>query len=176
MSSDPIKERLERTVASEFLLLYNLAKGSKFEILRAGVPPEPDIVCKDATTGEDIGIEIATAYYDPDHARAAWGPARGKMTEPWHHTRPDRQENVQILARAIRIIRNKGKKQRTNYAVPGRLLLVVITYSLRFNLRAVRNRLKTLRIPKSHPFDEVYVMSNFGETYCLFPERMRIIL
>ena len=82
MRSDPIKEKLERTVASEFLPLYNLAKGSNFRILRAGVPPEPDIVCKDATTGEDIGIEVATAYYDPHHAREHGAPLGARRRNP----------------------------------------------------------------------------------------------
>jgi len=174
-SSDPIKERLEWTVSNEFLPPYNHKKNSELRILRAGVPPEPDILCKNVRSDELIGIEVATAYYNADHAKAAWGPARGKNTEPWHHTRPDRQQNVQILARALRIIRKKGKKQRTNYAVTGRLLLVVITYSIRFNLRAVRHRLAAIRMPKSHPFDEIYIMSNFGEIYCLFPARIWIL-
>jgi len=175
MASDPIKEKLERTVASEFLPLYNLVKGSRFKILCPGVPPEPDVLCKDANTGRGIGIEITTAYNEADYAKAAWGQARGRGTKPYFFTRPDRKENIRVLTQVHRIIRKKGRKQRANYAVSGRLLLLVFTYSPRFYLLHVKKRLDSLRIPNSHPFDEIYLMDQAGLVYCLFPARRWVL-
>lgn len=174
-SGDPLKQRLETTVAREFLLFYNLVKGSKFRIRRAGVPPEPDVMCKDSNTGREIGIEITTAYNEANYAKAAWREARGKSTKPYFFTRPDRKENIRILTEVHRIIKKKGRKHRANYTVPGRLLLVVFTYSPRFYLLRVKKRLDSLRIPKSHPYDEIYLMDQAGLVYCLFPARRWVL-
>jgi hypothetical protein len=174
-SGDPLKQRLERTVTREFLLFYNLVKGRRFRILRPGVPPEPDVLCKDANTGQEIGIEITTAYNEADYAKAAWGQARGRSTKPYFFTRPDRKENIRILTQVHRIIKKKGRKQRADYAVPGQLLLVVFTYSPRFYLLHMKRRLDSLRIPKSHPYDEIYLMDQAGLVYCLFPARRWVL-
>ena len=170
-SADPHKVKLERAVAEEFLLPYNLATGRAFVVLRAGEPPEPDVLCLDRSTGEEIGIEVGTAYYEPDHARAIWKRARGREVSTYFIRGRDRIQNVRVLAQALRIIRAKSRKSRTNYRVSGRLLLVVLTYPQRLYLSDVEERLGTLRIPSSHPFNEMHIVSQYGEVYCLFPAR-----
>lgn len=92
--SDPLKNKLELTVASEFLL----ATDFPYRILRAGTPPEPDIICKHLKDSNQLGIEAVTSYYNEEHAKSVWIPARGKKAPDYSLTRPDSDENVRVLA------------------------------------------------------------------------------
>lgn len=172
--SDRIKARLEEDVVREFLLHHNWGRDRKTRFLRAGVPPEPDTICIVEGTGEQVGIEVGTAYYDAEHAKAAWGPPRGKQAKPHFRTRPDSEENLLALAQALRIIRAKGKKARGHYQVRGRLVLIVFTYPWRLYLCDVEDSLASLCVSTLHPFDEIYILSQY-ELYQLFPERGWII-
>jgi len=163
---DRRKQRVEREAVSAFLVLYNHVSRSDFRIIRKGVPPEPDTICKDRKNGERIRIEVTTAYNEDAYAKAVWEKARGKKTKSYYFTRPDRLENARILTEVRRIIEKKTKKR---YATPGRLLLVVLAFSQRFCVQDVRRELDILRIPKLHPFDEIYLMDQIGGVYCLFP-------
>ena len=166
------KARLEKQVVEGCLLVYNLLTGRTLRVERVGQPPEPDILCSDPVTGDEFGIEVVSAYYDEDHARAEWEKARGKHTVDYQITRPDREENVRVLAWVARNIRRKARKE---YHVAGRLLLVVLTYPQRLYLCQEEERLTGLRIPRRHPFNEIYVLSQHSELYQLFPERRWIL-
>lgn len=169
-ASDSLKKKLVEDIAAGLLPTYNYANGSSLCATRMGKPPEPDLICLDTLTMEQIGIEVTVAYYDHKHAKAVWEPARRKSSAPYHLTRQDHEENIRVLAHAAGIIRRKGKKR---YTSPGRLLLTVLIYSDRFYLcdHDVEERLRTFRIPSAHPFDEILVFSQHGELYQLFPER-----
>lgn len=134
--------------------------------MRAGTPPEPDVICKHLKGSKQLGIEVVTSYYDEEHAKSVWIQARGKKVPNHSLTRPDSEGNVRVLAESVRVIKAKRKKK---YVVKDRLLLVVLTYPQRLYLSQVEKRLVQLRIPRHHPFDEIYVMSQHGEVYCLFP-------
>jgi len=162
------KAEAEQRVIEEFLPGYNWATGGAFRVYRLGQPPEPDILCRDERTGEEIGVEVGTAYYDESHATTVWGAPRGKRVSDYQLTAPDWVENIRILARAANIIRRKARKR---YEAPGRLLLTVFTHSWRLYLCQEVKRVARLRIPKRHPFDEIHVLSWWGELYQLFPER-----
>lgn len=166
------KARVEHQIAEGFLPIYNTMTGRAFRVCRSGRPPEPDIMCKDERTGEQIGIEVTIAYYDEDHATAEWETARGKEIAGYQLPRPDWQENVRVLDRVVANIRQKARKE---YQLSGRLLLVVLTYSWRLYLREVEKQLTTLRIPLRSPFSEIHVLSQHGELYQLFPERRWIL-
>jgi hypothetical protein len=159
---DPLKNKLELTVVSEFLL----ATGFPYRILRAGTPPEPDVICEYLKGPKQLGIEVVTSYYDEEHAKSVWKPARGKKAPDYCLTRPDSEENVRVLAESVRVIKAKRKKK---YLVKDNLLLVVLTYPRRLYLCQVEERLVRLRTPRHHPFDEIYLMSQHGEVYRLFP-------
>ena len=168
------KAGLETQVVEGFLLVYNRLTGRRLRVERLGLPPlrEPDVLCRDPVTGEEIGIEVVSAYSGEDHARAEWEKARGRHTAEYQLTRSDREENVRILACVARNIRRKA---RNKYSSPGRLLLVVLTYPQRLYLRQAEKRLTRLRIPRRHPFDEIHVLSQWSELYQLFPERRWIL-
>jgi hypothetical protein len=166
------KRRLERDAADGFLLVYKGVAGKPLRVLRPGEPPEPDLLCRDERTGEEVGIEVGTAYYEDDHAKAVWGAARGNQANNYQLTRPDREENIRVLAQATRIIRRKA---RNHYETSGRLLLLVLTYPWRFYLVHVEERLEGLHLPKIHLFDEMYIFSQHSELYQLFPEKRWIL-
>lgn len=166
--SDPLKNHWEETVAREFLL----ATGNPCKVLRAGLPPEPDIVCEHRRTGRQVGIEVVSVYYDQKHAKSVWMEARGKNAPSYAIRRKDSVENVRLLAGSLRQIRAKSRKR---YSVNDHLLLVVYTYPRRLYLRTIEKRLATLRLPSRHPFDEIYIMSINFEVYCLFPNKTWIL-
>jgi len=162
------KARLETQVVEGFLPIYNKMTGRALRIERLGQPPEPDVLCRDERTGEEYGVEVVTAYYDEHHARAEWEKARGRDTAGYQLTLPDREENIRVLAWVARNIRRKA---RNKYRVSGWLLLVVLTYTWRLYLCQEEKRVTRLRIPKRPPFDEIHLLSQWGELYQLFPER-----
>ena len=164
---DRRKARFEQDVTSGFLMPYNHAKGTVFSIIRGGIPPEPDLICKDCRTCLQIGIEVVTAYYDKNHAKSVWEQARSKAAAPYFLTGPDHIINKRALAHALRNIKNKSTK---TYKTPGRLFLLVQIYPWRLYLSDVTDSLETLHLPKFHPFDEIHLASQ-NEVYQLFPNR-----
>jgi hypothetical protein len=167
------KRRLEREAVDGFLLVYRTRTGNPLYVLRPGKPPEPDIICRDERTGEEVGIEVGTAYYEDGHAKAVWEAARGNHADDFQLTCPDWKENIRVLAQAARIMRRKARK---SYRVSDRAFLVVFTYPSLFYLVRTEERLERLYVPKTHPFDEIYMLSQHGELYRLFPPQRKWIL
>ena len=155
------KARLEGQVVEEFLRVYNVMTGTALRVERLGEPPEPDVLCRDGRTGEEVGIEVGSAYYDENHATSVWGAARGNQIGDYQLTRQDWEENLRVLAQAARIIEKKTQK---TYHVPGRLYL-----------GQEQDQLDQLRVPTTHRFDEIHLFSQHGELYQLFPERRWIL-
>lgn len=164
------KSRFERNTALQFLLPYNHATGSAFEIIRQGIPQEPDVLCRDTVTLKPMGIEVVTVYHDNCHAKSVWTLARGEPTVSYSLTRPDSIENPRILSRVLREIRKKAKKSYENHG--GTILLVQI-YPWRVYLSDVEERLATLLLPKLHPFAEIFLASQY-EIFQLYPLRQWI--
>jgi hypothetical protein len=162
------KVRLEVRVSGEFLLDYNHEKRSRFKVLASGCPPQPDIICKDVETGEEIGIEVTIVYYDEQHAKSVWRAARGEAASGYPLSRPDSVENLRVLHRANLAIKRKSKK---SYGFVGRILLLVATYPRRLYLTRMKEHLNALQVPATHPFHEIYIYSTRSEPYQLFPER-----
>jgi hypothetical protein len=55
------------------------------------------------------------------------------------------------------------------------VFLVVLTYPWQLYLVHVEKRLEGLYVPKTHPFDEIYMLSQHSELYQLFPQRRWIL-
>lgn len=161
------KARFEQDVTSGFLMPYNHAKGTIFSVIRGGIPPEPDLICQDCRTCQQIGIEVVAAYYDKNHAKFIWEQARGRTIASYSPAGPDHTTNKRALAHALRNIKNKSTK---TYKTPGRLFLLAQIYPWRLYLSDVLESVETLRLPKSHPFDEIHLCSQH-EIYQLFPDR-----
>ena len=165
---DPLKIKLEETVAREFLL----AIGNPYKVLRDGISPEPDILCEDQRTGKRVGIEVTSLYYDNNHARSVWEPARTGKPRSYEIRRTDHAENVRLCAEALRRIRAKSKKP---YTGTDHLILVVFMYPQCLYLCDIEERLYTLNLPTHHGFDEIVLMSQHGEVYCLSPHKAWIL-
>ena len=162
--SDPLKKKLEGDVVSGFLL----ASGNPYKVLRDGIPPEPDKMCEHRGNGRQVGIEIVTVYYDQDHAKSVWPPARGGKPLSYGINRKDSVENVRLLAKCLRSIRAKSWK---HYTVTDYLVLVVFTYPQCLYLCDLEERIETLSLPTEHQFNEICLMSQHGEVYRLFPNK-----
>lgn len=161
---DPLKEKLEETVAREFLL----AIGNPYKILGNGIPSEPDILCEHQGTGKRVGIEVTSLYYDNNHAKSEWEHAR-KRKPRWYEIREtDYAKNVRLCDEIPRSILAKSKKP---YTGTDHLILVVFMYPQRLYLCDIEERLYTLNLPTLHVFNEIAVMSQHGEVYRLFPNK-----
>lgn len=163
---DPLKDKLEETVAKDFLRVIR----SPYRNFRNGNPQknEPDILCEDQGTGKRVGIEVTSLYYDNNHARSVWEPARKGKPRSYEIRRTDHAENVRLCAEALRRIRAKSKKP---YAGTDHLILVVFMYPQRLYLCDIEERLYTLNLPTHYGFDEIVLMSQNGEVYRLFPDK-----
>lgn len=126
------KARLETQVVEGFLPIYNKMTGRALRIERLGQPPEPDVLCRDERTGEENGVEVVSAYYDKDHARAEWEKARGRDTAGYQLTLPDREENIRVLAWVAPQYPAKGKEQvsRLRSVVAGGAYVLLAPISL----------------------------------------------
>lgn len=159
------KSRLETNIVSAFLTPYNHATCASLTIVRQGMPPEPDVLCQDTVTRLFVGIEVVTVYHDATHAKSVWAPARGKPASLYFLTKPDSIEGRRLLARALREIRKKARK---NYESPSGTMLLVQFYPWRFYLSEVAGALATLRVPGLHPFMGIYLASQH-EIVQLYP-------
>jgi len=170
-----LKEGWEKVITEWFLPMYNWGRGTGFRWARKGDPNagEPDALYEDEGTRERVWMEITTAYYDDTHAMAEWQKARGKSSEPYMLTKPDRVENQRLLDQVEERLRQKLQKPAGHYKVSEPVLLLVFTKSFRLHLggRSIRERLEALVVPEIHPFQEIYIVSETPEVYQIFPER-----
>lgn len=166
------KERLEHTIAKEFVRSYNLGMGRAIRIARSGNPPEPDVICKDDRSPNLIGVEIAVAYYDYGgrHAKSVWEHARGNKTASYFLIRPDFEENVSVLAHAARLIKGKAKKSYNSQSQQVFLAILLFPDRLYLHETEMEERLSSFRVPRNHPFKEIHIFSQHGELYRVFPQ------
>jgi len=60
------RAQLELSVVSHFINEYNKAHACTIEYVRAGIPPEPDVL--GSVSGAELGIEVAHTYHDEPEA------------------------------------------------------------------------------------------------------------
>lgn len=161
---DPLKEKLEETVAREFLL----AIGNPYKILHNGTPPEPDILCEHQGTGKRVGIEVTSLYYDNNHAKSEWEHARKGKPLSYEIREADYAENVRLCEEVTRRILAKSKNP---YTGTDHLILVIFMYPQRLYLCDLEERLYTRNLSTHHGFDEIVLMSQHGEVYRFFPTK-----
>lgn len=116
-SGERRKAWVEQQIAKGFLPVYNKMTRKAFQVGRSGRPPEPDLMCRDDRTEEQIGIEVGIAYYDKNHAkrygkRLAVGEqipidspvlTGKKMCEFWLRSRAlsERRQEISTLPRVV---------------------------------------------------------------------------
>ena len=140
------KERHEEAVAKRLLDKLQIKTGS----LRLGTPPEPDVLL--GLGGQNIGVEVATAYYSQDEARLEWQHARGKKecasSSIWE---PDRKicESIQ------REINDKCKKQ---YQGGDEVWLCIDADAPLGDQQSMDACIDHLCTPKGHNFNRIYLL------------------
>src|SRR5213592_3695499 len=131
---DDRKTRSERILTEDFLLTYNLIHDSSFDIVRAGDPPEPDMICRDTRSSQQLGVEVTVVYYDSTHAKSLWEPARGKTAKPYFLSRQDSECNEAFIGKIADRVKKKSRKV---YSFSGKLLLIVFVEAIRFYIQDV---------------------------------------
>lgn len=156
---EDLKKAHERRVAEKFLLEYRHATECALRLCRQG--ERPDCICRDDHTGEEIGLEIGTAYYENAPAASEWERARGKAPSDYLLTRPDSAENERAFQQGERILQEKCSKPRDHFDMSRPVWLLVYTspWRLYFNSLLVKKRLEALLLPAGHPFARIFVMS-----------------
>jgi aspartyl-tRNA(Asn)/glutamyl-tRNA(Gln) amidotransferase subunit B len=79
MLNEQIKVQHEKAVGDSFFDRYNVVIKRSYEFLRAGTPPEPDLLYQDKQSGSTVGAEITSTYLNEQEAIFVWNQARGKL-------------------------------------------------------------------------------------------------
>ena len=77
--TEKLKERHEKAVGEVFFERYNTKAGTSYRFLRAGKPPEPDLLYQGSNPQDVLGTEITSTYLNEQEAKFAWDTARGKL-------------------------------------------------------------------------------------------------
>jgi aspartyl-tRNA(Asn)/glutamyl-tRNA(Gln) amidotransferase subunit B len=75
--NEKLKARHEKAIGDSFFERYNVTRSTAYKFLRAGRPPEPDLVYSDK--GTEVGLEVTSTYLNEEEAQFAWNEARGKV-------------------------------------------------------------------------------------------------
>jgi hypothetical protein len=150
-TSTALKEQHEVTLADEFLKTL----GFKAGFVRHGKDGvEPDLIY--SVTGQTLGIEIATAYYNEAQAKAEWQLARGirkfvsrimKMGVLWN---PDKLIGVAVQ----REIDDKCSKRYSGVDV---LWLCIYQHADLAEVWETEDLITRLKISSARPFEKIYL-------------------
>jgi hypothetical protein len=150
-TSTALKKQHEVTIADEFLRTL----GFTAEFVRHGKDgAEPDVIYRVAR--QTLGIEIATAYYNEDQAKAEWQLARGikklvsgimKMGVVWN---PDKL----IGAAVQREIDDKCSKHYSGVDV---LWLCIYQHAGLAEVWEMEDLIPRLKIPSTYSFQKIYL-------------------
>lgn len=122
-----MKRLIERTWGERFLRLYNLQHSSSFKIISQPNPPEPDLKCEDAGSGEVLFLEITELWENDADAEDLYDLVRGKVTEDeqLHRklTEDTRQNHYDEYF--IRLMERIDEKCSCRYLASGPIILVI---------------------------------------------------
>src|SRR5262245_49843987 len=76
---DKVQDEHERGTGATFMKWYNNENGTNFTFV-GRADEAPDLVYRDGS--RELGLEIATAYYDNEDAKVAWMGARHVPNAP----------------------------------------------------------------------------------------------
>lgn len=144
------KQQHERSIGDRFVTWLNEQSGKHFVFLRH--TDRPDLVFQD---GDDVlKIEVASAYYNSEHARGFWENARRKPSAP--HLWEGMEFDDQLIRSVNQLLAEKSLK---DYA-KGCVLVIEVEPSIS-TAEDVEERLGTVDVPEACPFDAVYIAGDF---------------
>jgi hypothetical protein len=153
---DSIKARHERAVADQ--LFTTLQVEATF--VRRGDPNkrEPDVIYRTAS-GQTIGIEVVTAYYEDSDAQDAAEIAAGEKSLGPGEIR-ERSSGLLVEPDQMiceRIQKELEKKCRKNYAGSDEKWLCINQDALLADAASVAECVKNLAVPAKHGFARIYL-------------------
>ena len=148
---DEVQEKHERWVGETFIKWCNEQHAFVFKG-RAG--DAPDLVYLNPS-GQELRLEIVTAYYDAENAKFKWLGAREVPGAPsrWSGVNC----NDALVASINLVITEKCNK---DYG-PGCVLVVCILPELTL-AEEMERRLLEVQVPTSSPFEAIYLVGTFG--------------
>ncbi len=150
-----MKRPIERSWGERFLRLFNLQRSSSFKIIDQPNPPEPDLRCEDADSGEALFLEITELWeYDAD-AKDLYDLVRGKASEDeqLHRKLGEDAKQNHYDEYFSRLTERIDEKCSCRYVASGPIILVIGDRSPFSSIDEVQKEiLSNIRIPDKHPF------------------------
>ena len=149
---DNMKEQHERAVGDGFIVEFNKQQGTQYVFDRLG-GEAPDLVYRDGNS--EIGLEITSCYYDPNHAKFLWKNARNlpDAAAGWNGVNFSQTFVVNINA----TLRDKCAKDYGSDCI----LLVYVSLNLT-TFKDMEALLPKIEIPAKHGFEGIYLVGDFG--------------
>ena len=147
------KEQHEIAVARALLLTL----GHNAQFVRHGLDGiEPDVIF--SSDGLTLGIEIATAYYNEDDAKADWDLARGISQFDSDSIAPLGPILIgpdKLIASAVQ--RELDDKCSKTYSRTDLVWLCVYEHAALAEVSETEDLITRLKIPNKHPFEKIYL-------------------
>lgn len=173
-NDESLKKRHEKAAAERFINLYNKEFGYDF-ILKL-IRESPDFEYQDTVTGETIGLEVVTVYYNKKDAENSWNMARGisNIVASDIIVNPDHLLPDHLLLEFIN--KQVRKKAQKNYNYPHPIILVLDTRPALSDEFDINEIVKEVQLPDELPFKEIFlgVSLTYGRSsphqgqYCIF--------
>jgi hypothetical protein len=153
-----MKRLIERTWGERFLKLYNLQHSLSFKIVLQPNPPEPDLKCEDAGSGETLFLEITELWENDADAKDLYDLVRGKVSEDeqLHRKLAEDARQDHYDEYFNRLMERIDEKCSCRYVASGPIILVIGDESPFSAVDEVKKEiLSNIRIPDKHPFAEI---------------------
>lgn len=154
-----MKRLIERTWGERFLRLYNVQHSSSFRIISQPDPPEPDLKCEDADSGEILFLEITELWENDADATDLYDLVRGIVSEDeqLHRKLAEDARKDPYDAYFNRLMDRIYEKCSCRYVALGPIILVIGDKSPFSRVDEVQEEiLPRVCVPDKHPFTEIY--------------------
>ena len=146
-----LKEKNEKAVGETFIEWLNSESGSNYRFV-----DHPDIApdLRYSSNGNELLIEVTSAFYDEKHAKFIWKGIRQNEDAPpsWKGVNANKSLVIEICER----ITNKAQKR-----YGGKTVLLIEVPPGVTSAEELEEMLVTMQFPKKLPFVGIYVVGNF---------------
>lgn len=145
------KEKYEKSVGDTFIEWLNSEIGTEYRFIN--YPDRaPDLLY--SSNGDDLLIEVTSAFYDREHAKFIWKGIREEEDAPlgWSGFNPNRSLAAEIFNR----VTEKAKKRYGDKTV----LLIEVPPGVT-SAEELTEMLGNKQVEKQTPFVGIYVVGNF---------------
>jgi hypothetical protein len=148
---DSAQEKHERRVGEQLIEWYNQRHGTSFRF--DGRPSDvPDLKYRDGVHW--LGVEVVSAYYDPDDAKFHWLAKRQRPDAP------DEWEGVNFEQSLVENI-NSALAAKCRKFYGANCLLAVYVFPDLTHADEMETLIKGVRVPATHRFAGIYLCGEF---------------